>query len=243
VESDESLFLKIIEKLDTGNVLQHIVLIGSWVLPLYKAYFDDDPEVPVLRTTDVDFLLEMPPNISNRFDIPIALLELGFEPEWSIEGDYCKYVHPDMEVEFLIPELGRGIGNAVKITELGISAQPLRFLSLAHTRSMYVTYHGYNIRVPEPEVFVLLKLLILPRRKDQAKRQKDASTARALGEFLLKKTTGVRVCKTCSRNSPKGGRKRSGMFRKTIFLLYSMLSGTTTIPLEREDTVNCPSHR
>jgi hypothetical protein len=110
----------------------------------------------------------MPPNIHGSFDVPAALSEFGFEPQWSLQGDFCKYVHPEIEVEFLIPELGRGRANAVKITELGISAQPLLFLSLAYKRSMSVSYHGYNIRVPEPEVFVLLKLLILPRRKDNA---------------------------------------------------------------------------
>ncbi len=208
MESDESLFLKIIEKLNTGNVLQHIVLIGSWVLPIYKTYFNDDPEIPVLRTTDVDFLLEMPPNFSNRFDIPLALSELGFEPEWSLQGDYCKYVHPDMEVEFLIPEQGRGIGKAVKIAELGISAQPLRFLSLAYKRSMYVPYRGYSIRVPEPEVFVLLKLLILTRRKDKSKRKKDASTARALGDFLLRRAERRSRMEDLFKGLPKGWQKK-----------------------------------
>jgi len=65
--------------------------------------FDDDPEIPILRTTDFDFLLGMPPDIKNTFDIPAALSELGFEKEWPLQGDFCKYIHPDLEVEFLIP--------------------------------------------------------------------------------------------------------------------------------------------
>ena len=81
MENSESLFLKIIGKLDAGKILQDIVLIGSWVLPIYRTYFDDDPEIPILRTTDVDFLLGMPPNIQNTFDIPAALSEIGFENE------------------------------------------------------------------------------------------------------------------------------------------------------------------
>ena len=156
MENVDSLFLKIIDKLSAGDVLRDIVLIGSWALPIYRAYFDDDPEIPILRTTDVDFLLGMPPNIQNTFDISSALLQLGFENEWSLQGNLCKYVHPDLEVEFLIPEHGRGAGRSVSIPKLGISAQPLRFLSLAYKRSMSVSYYGYNIRVPEPEVFVLL---------------------------------------------------------------------------------------
>ena len=141
--------------------------------------------VPVLRTTDLDFLVGMPPAIRCSFDVPSALSELGFEPEWSLHGSYCKYVHPEMEVEFLIPEQGRGTDTAVTVNALGVQAQPLRFLSLAFDRSRVVRYRGYGIRVPEPEAFVLLKLLVIPRRKDQGKAAKDVYTARSIGEFLL----------------------------------------------------------
>ena len=150
----------------------------------------------------------MPPNIQNTFDILSTLLQLGFENEWSLQGNLCKYVHPGLEVEFLIPEHGRGAGRSVSIPKLGISAQPLRFLSLAYKRSMSVSYHGYNIRVPEPEVFVLLKLLILPRRKDNAKRIKDTYTARTLGEFLLKRSDRRVYMQTMFNELPKGWQKK-----------------------------------
>lgn len=207
MENSESLFLKIIGKLDAGKVLQDIVLIGSWVLPIYRTYFDNDPEIPILRTTDVDFLLGMPPNIQNTFDIPAALSEIGFENAWSLQGDFCKYVHPNLEVEFLIPEHGRGTGRSVSIPSLNINAQPLRFLSFAYKRSICISYWGYNIRVPEPEVFVLLKLLILPRRKDDAKRIKDAYTARTLGEFLLKRIDRRAYMQNLFNDLPKGWQK------------------------------------
>jgi hypothetical protein len=68
---------------------------------------------------------------------------------------------------------------------LRVEAQPLRFLSLAYDRSMMVRYQGFEIRVPETEAFVLLKLLVIPRRKDRSKIEKDAYTARSVGEYLL----------------------------------------------------------
>ena len=176
-------------------------------MPIYRTYFDDDPEIPILRTTDVDFLVGMPPNIQNTFDIPAALSELGFENEWSLQGDFCKYVHPDLEVEFLIPEHGRGTGRSISIPTLSIKAQPLRFLSLAYEQSMFISYLGHNIRVPEPEVFVLLKLLILPRRKDSAKRMKDAYTVRTLGEFLLKRNDRRVYMQNLFNKLPKGWQK------------------------------------
>ena len=182
---DKDLFLKIVGLLERGGVLDDIVLIGSWVLPIYREYFNDAPEIPVLRTTDVDFLVGMPPRIRREFDVPAALYGLGFEPEWSSQGGYCKYVHPEMEVEFLIPEQGRGADRSISVDALRVEAQPLRFLSLAYDRSMFVRYQGYDIRVPEPEAFVFLKLLVIPRRKDQSKIEKDVSTARSVGEYLL----------------------------------------------------------
>ena len=44
---------------------------------------------------------------------------------------YTKYVHPELELEFLIAELGRGKGNKpYEIPKLHINAQGLRFLNL-----------------------------------------------------------------------------------------------------------------
>ena len=172
------------------------VLIGSWALPIYKTYFDDDPEIPILRTTDVDFLLGIP-NIRNTFDISSALLDLGFENEWSLQGEFCKYVHPDLEVEFLIP-----------MVEAQVDQFLFRLVGKFPFSRLYEAYHGYNIRVPEPEVFVLLKLLILPRRKDNAKRMKDAYTARTLGEFLLKRSDRRVYMQTLFKELPKGWQKK-----------------------------------
>ncbi len=70
--NDDDLFLTIIGKLAKGGVLNDIVLIGSWVLPIYRAYFKNAPEIPVLRTTDVDFLVGMPPKVRREFDVPSA---------------------------------------------------------------------------------------------------------------------------------------------------------------------------
>lgn len=208
VENDDDLFLTIVDRLAKGGVLSDIVLVGSWVLPIYRQFFDDAPEIPVLRTTDLDFLIGMPPKIRHEFDIPAALSELGFEPEWALQGGYCKYVHPEMEVEFLIPEQGRGSDTAVTVNTLHVQAQPLRFLSLAFDRSMVVRYRGYDIRVPEPEAFVLLKLLVIPRRKDHGKAAKDAYTARSVGEFLLAHSERRARLRDMLTGLPKGWQRK-----------------------------------
>ena len=207
MDNGDDLFFRLIRKLDAGGVLQRIVLIGSWALPVYRCYFDDDPEIPLLRTTDVDFLIGKPPRITSTFDVHGALSELGFEPEWAAYGGYCKYVHIDMEVEFLIPEQGAGENHAVAVDQLNVVAQPLRYLTLAYDRSMVVLFRGFRIRVPEPEAFVLLKLLVLPRRKDNAKTAKDAQTAKALGEFLINRPERRVILADLFAELPKGWQK------------------------------------
>ena len=215
---DNDLFLKKVGLLERGGVLNDIVLIGSWVLPIYRTYFNNAPEIPLLRTTDVDFLVGMPPRIRREFDVPAALSGLGFEPEWSSQGGYCKYVHPEMEVEFLIPEQGRGAGRSISVDALRVEAQPLRFLSLAYDRSMFVRYQGYDIRVPEPEAFVFLE----GARHSKTQRPHVRSKRRHRPLDL-----SVSTCSTilsaeqdfdiCSLICPKGGRQKSGTRRWNTF--------------------------
>ncbi len=73
VADDEDLFLKVIDQMAKGGVLTGIVLIGSWVLPIYRMYFNNVPEIPVLTATDVDFLVGMPPRVRREFDVPSEL--------------------------------------------------------------------------------------------------------------------------------------------------------------------------
>lgn len=93
-----------------------------------------------------------------------------------------------MAVEFLIPENGAGVSHAIEIEDLNVTAQPLRYLSIAYDYSMPVEYHGLRVRVPEPEAFVLLKLLVIPRRKDAAKSEHSrAARSEAVASGLLKR--------------------------------------------------------
>ncbi len=77
-----------------------------------------------------------------------------------------------MEVEFLIPNRSRGTDRAIAVDDLKVSAQPLRFVSLAYDHSIVLPFYGHNIRVPEPEAFILLKLLVIPRRRTDAKKER-----------------------------------------------------------------------
>jgi hypothetical protein len=129
VKDNSKLFENILLDFQKTGILENVILIGSWVLPIYRHYFSNTPEIPILRTTDIDFLISNPPKINIQADIPSLLERHGFIEQHSVIDNFTKFIHPDLEIEFLIPELGRGRKTAVSIKELNITAQPLRYLS------------------------------------------------------------------------------------------------------------------
>jgi len=103
---------------------------------------------------------------------------------------YTKYVHPELELEFLIAELGRGKGNKpYEIPKLHINAQGLRFLNLLQWHTIKIKYKNMNVIVPEPAAYVLHKFIIYERRLNKEKQKRDLLSAKGIGEFLLQNRT------------------------------------------------------
>ena len=185
MEKEHDLFLVILAKLDKEEVLQDIILIGGWCPLVYKEYFGNPVEISMQRTADLDFLIPNPPRIHKDVDVSLILEGLGFDKKLSLLHGYEKYVHPDLEVEFLTPEKGRGRDKPYTIDKLHINAQGLRYLDLIQSYIMKTVYNGISINVPEPTAYVLHKFIVSGRRKKSFKREKDIETARQLGEYLL----------------------------------------------------------
>lgn len=185
MEKEHDLFFTILSRLDKEEVLLDIILIGGWCPLVYKEYFGNPVEISMQRTADLDLLVPNPPRIHKDVDVSLIFEELGFDRKVSLLDGYEKYVHPDLEVEFLTPERGRGRGKPYTIDKLHINAQGLRYLDLIQSHTMKTSYNGISINVPEPSAYVLHKFIVSNRRKKQFKREKDIETARQLGEYLL----------------------------------------------------------
>jgi len=185
VEKEHDLFFTILSRLDKEEVLLDIILIGGWCPLVYKEYFGNPVEISMQRTADLDLLVPNPPRIHKDVDVSLIFEELGFDRKVSLLDGYEKYVHPDLEVEFLTPERGRGRGKPYTIDKLHINAQGLRYLDLIQSHTMKASYNGISINVPEPTAYVLHKFIVSDRRKKPFKREKDIETARQLGEYLL----------------------------------------------------------
>lgn len=152
---------------------------------VYKEYFGNPVEISVQRTADLDILVPNPPRIHKEVDVSLILKELGFDRKVSPLDGYEKYVHPDLEVEFLTPERGKGREKPYVIDKLHINAQGLRYLDLIQSHVMKTSFRGISLNVPEPTAYVLHKFIISGRRKKSFKKEKDIETARQIGEYLL----------------------------------------------------------
>lgn len=91
---------EIIRALDTAGALRRLVLVGSWRLPVYRECRRNEL-IPVLRTTDLDFLIEKPKEKLPFIDVPATLGSLGFEPLFDATSSLVKYERLDLEIEFL----------------------------------------------------------------------------------------------------------------------------------------------
>lgn len=183
MSDQHELFLKVLGEFQKTGILKDLVLIGSWCHYFYRAYFNDAPEIPLVRTLDLDFLIPNPKPA--KADIPRVLTALEFKPVRQYPSGLVKYGHPYLEVEFLVPERGKGSDRPVRIDALGVNAQALRFLGILSDYAIEIKHGGLLIRVPEPAAYVLHKFIIARRRARREKEERDLLAAKELGEFIL----------------------------------------------------------
>ena len=184
-----NIFLATLDALHKSGVFEDIILIGSWCHHFYRVYFDNAPEIPVVRTMDIDFLIPNPAKIHKDINIPEILRTLDFIPTYSYTTGYTKYEHPELELEFLTPELGRGKNKPYELPKLHINAQGLRYLNLLQSNVLKIKYKHMMIQLPEPAAYVLHKFIIFERRKEKSKKERDLLAAKDIGEFLLQNKT------------------------------------------------------
>jgi len=179
-------FVKTLLALHNAGALRELILVGSWCHHLYRIYFNNAPEIPIIRTLDIDFLIPNPARIKQEISIPEILTSLDFIPLHNYITGLTKYIHPELELEFLTPDLGRGKGSTpYNIPKLHINAQGLRYLNLIQDHILEIEYLNMIIKVPEPAAYVLHKFIVFELRNQEAKQERDLYSAKAITEFLI----------------------------------------------------------
>jgi len=137
-----------------------------------------------MRTLDADFLVRRENSVQDKIDVPAILEEMGFVATFDRSSEWVVYDHPELRVEFLVPELGKGYDKARKIRQLGVTAQGLRYLNLLADHPRKLSYGGLPVVVPEPAAYALQKLIISERRKKAEKRERDLESAIAVLDYI-----------------------------------------------------------
>ena len=167
---------EVLRRLHTAGVLDGLVIVGSWCVLFYQAYFGSKSFIPTIRTRDLDLAIPVPTRFSGKTDIADVLDGLGFVVDFRGEHGHMRFMHPDLILEFLVPERGRGSDEAFEIPELGVNAQRLRYLDLSLTDTVTVEFRGLPVRLPHPVRFALHKLIVAERRSTD-KAEKDRNQA------------------------------------------------------------------
>lgn len=167
-------FWSFLRLLADNDLLKHVVVIGSWAEYLYaQAGVLPDFEAN-LRTLDIDFLVK-----NLRRPVPQAnIATLARDAGYLVEQDYITettkiYTPGFMEIEFLILQQGAGDTQTLK-TNLGVNAQALRHLSVLKEFTLTVHLFDMDINIPQPEAYVLHKIVINPQREKKAEKDRAA---------------------------------------------------------------------
>lgn len=182
-----NLCCEVLRRLDKESVLEHVVLIGSWCLLAYEDYFKDISYRVGIRTRDIDFLIPLPARFDHKVDIEKLLKDLDFIRSMKGRGGYMQFVHSDLMLEFIVPERGRGSDKPVAIPELGVNAQPLRFMDFLMDHVVRLRFSDVKVSVPHPANFALIKTIISSRRQNSVKGQNDQQQAVEVMRALIEK--------------------------------------------------------
>ncbi|MBF0490534.1 MAG: hypothetical protein HQL15_07940 [Candidatus Omnitrophica bacterium] len=103
--------------------------------------------------------------------------DLGFVVSFVGSKGYIHLVHPDLIVEFLTPERGKGVDGPVPLKRWGMNATALRFLDFLVKDKITVIFEGINVTLPHPARFAIHKLVVAQRRTNKDKSRKDNMAA------------------------------------------------------------------
>lgn len=188
-----NLCLKVLKIFDKAGLLKHIILIGSWSIYFYKNYFNSKSYSTFIRTRDVDFLIPLPFKLRKNLDVFKLVEDLGFIVEHRGSKGYIKLKHPDLTIEFLIPERGRGTDKPYSIPILGINAVALRYLDFLALNTIVVNFEKLRIRLPHPAAYTLQKFIIFKRRVKIDKHDRDIEGAIRVFHALMENNEHITI--------------------------------------------------
>lgn len=178
--SQKQTFWQTIALFHDVGVLEYIVVVGSWAEYLYQEAGLIPGFRSSFRTQDFDVLLRNIRLPNRAVDLAAEFKRNGYLMMQDPQTGLMKFDKGgELEVEFLVREMGKGQLEPYKHEYLGVTAQGLRYIDMLSEHSTVLQLRGYLIRVPRPQAYVLHKLLI-NKQRSAAKQEKDIGAVREL---------------------------------------------------------------
>jgi len=167
------------------GALEHLVLIGSWCLPVYREHY------PIARftftTSDIDFSVRRPRAFKSGPGIPLheLLIQLGYVAKAGILSKAEKYIPApaaegnSLSIEFLC-EPGRNALEPYRLPGLGIVANPIPYQKVLLENRITLTYKKISVQLPQPAIWAIHKIAVSQLRKgrdNELKMIKDMDNA------------------------------------------------------------------
>ena len=175
----EKNFWEFIKLLDKENILQDVVLVGSWA----EVFYDSKYGYKTLSiTNDIDIYYKDNAVLlkDKKIDISNKIEAQGYITIKDYVTNVTRYKKEDFEIEFLTLLKGDGSKTVRYIEPLGIYSEALRYFDILEKFSITVNMNGYKINIPEPSAYVLHKMIINHNRKPIEKREKDIEKVKNL---------------------------------------------------------------
>lgn len=176
MEKRYELCLEVLRRFQREKVLEYIIIVGSWCIYFYREYFSNINYSSSIRTRDIDFLVPLPLHLKKKVDIPELLKDMGYIIDFHRRG-YIRLLHPELIIEFLVPEKGKGVDKPYPLPQLGVNAQRLRFLDFLAQNTIVLKTEGLTLNLPHPAAFALHKLIVFSRRTKEERRIKEREEA------------------------------------------------------------------
>ena len=192
MKNQYDLCLEVLNRLQKAAILEKVIVIGSWCIYFFRSYFNDSSYSSSVRTRDIDFLVPIPTKFEKKNDISEMLKDLGFLEDFRRKG-LIRLNHPELIIEFLVPERGKGRDSPYPLPELGINAQALRFLDFLVENTIELEFENLKLKLPHPAAFGLHKLIISSRRIKEEKRIKEMREALLILNTLIKKGEAKKI--------------------------------------------------
>jgi hypothetical protein len=179
---------ELLRQLDGVGFFDDAMLVGSWVMPLYRELFGMSYS---LRTLDIDFAINIVRGAhSPRADLERMLIGLGYLPTISQSG-IQRFSRESFTVEFITHRKGGRDDGIVLFRNWNLTACPLPFVDILQRFPFRADLGTFGVVAPLPEAYFVHKLIVCQRRRETGKKERDLEQC----ETISRKIDAERLAK------------------------------------------------